>query len=228
MILNQDLQVVYEDNHLLVVIKPHRLLIQSDQSGSPTLFKQVCDWLKDKYQKPGNVYLGMVHRLDRPASGLVVFAKTSKAASRLSEQIRQRKVAKKYHLLVEGEPSLKQQTCVHYVTNPQSGRSEVFEVEKENTKRAELNYEVRSTKKGVSLVSVELITGRRHQIRAQMAYLGHSLLGDGRYGSQTPFLEGSIALAACELELVHPTQGNLMKFQLPADKDSVLRFWDAF
>lgn len=191
------------------------------------MFKQVCDWLKDKYQKPGNVYLGMVHRLDRPASGLVVFAKTSKAASRLSEQIRQKKVGKRYHLLVEGEPTMREQRCVHYVTDPESGRSEVYESEKAQTKRAELKYEVRASKKGISLVSVELITGRRHQIRSQMAFLGHPLLGDGRYGSKTPFLEGSIALVACELEVTHPTQGNLMKFILPVEKDSVLRFWDA-
>ena len=220
------LKVIYEDNHLLVVFKPHRLLIQGDHSKDPTLFKQACSWLKEKYQKPGNVYLGLIHRLDRPASGIVVFAKTSKAASRLSEQFREKSVKKIYHLLVEGQPVRDSGKCIHYLSDPLEGRAEVFETEKEGTKRAELNYRVIDSKNGGSLVEVELVTGRRHQIRAQMSSLGHPLWGDGRYGSKTPFVEGSIALVAGEISFSHPTKTERMRFELPSEYHSVKRFWN--
>lgn len=220
------LKVIYEDNHVLVVFKPHRLLIQADHSSDATLFKQTCSWLKEKYQKPGNVYLGLVHRLDRPASGLVVFAKTSKAASRLSEQFREKSVSKTYHLLVEGKPLRETGKCIHYLTDPLEGRAEVFEKEQEGCKRAELNYRVVESKNGLSFVEVELVTGRRHQIRAQMSSLGHSLLGDGRYGSKTPFAEGSIALVAGAIAFSHPTKSERMKFELPLEYHSVKRFWN--
>jgi len=224
--LDKELKVIFEDNHLLVVFKPHRLLIQSDESGSPTLFLQICQWIKEKYQKPGNVFLGMVHRLDRPASGLVVFAKTSKGASRLSEQIRAKAMKKKYQLIVQGELKTREGHCVHYLTNPGDGRSQVFETMVPESKRAELLYRVLGVKDGVSLVEVELITGRRHQIRAQMAHLGCPILGDGRYGSTQFFREGAIALVASELGFQHPTSPKELKFELPKELNSVARYWD--
>lgn len=224
--LETELKVIHEDNHLLVVFKPHRQLIQADQSGSPTLFLQICQWLKEKYQKPGNVFLGMVHRLDRPAAGLVVFAKTSKGASRLSEQIRAKTMRKKYQLIVQGEFKNPTGHCIHYLTDPQDGQSKVFEEMLEQTKKAELFYQVLEVKKGLSLVEVELITGRRHQIRAQMAYLGCPLLGDGRYGATVYFQEGSIALVASELEFIHPTTQQILRFELPKELNSVKRYWD--
>lgn len=224
--LTGQLKVIYEDNHVLVVFKPHRQLIQSDQSGSPTLFLQICQWLKEKYQKPGNVFLGMVHRLDRPAAGLVVFAKTSKGASRLSEQIRARAMKKKYQLIVQGEVTPPSGKCSHFLSVPNDGRSQIFDSQKEDTKKAELLYQVLETKKGLSLVEVDLITGRRHQIRAQMAHLGFPLLGDGRYGANLFFKEGSIALVASFLEFQHPTTQEVMRFDLPQELNSVKRFWD--
>jgi 23S rRNA pseudouridine1911/1915/1917 synthase len=226
--LESALKVVYEDNHVLVVFKPHRLLIQSDQSGSPTLFLQICEWLKEKYQKPGKVFLGMVHRLDRPAAGLVVFAKTSKGASRLSEQIRAKEMAKKYQILVQGEFTTPGGNCIHYLTDPGGGRSEVFEEPMKDTKKAELNYRVLGVKKGLSWVEVDLITGRRHQIRAQMAHLGFPIMGDGRYGASLFFREGSIALVASELGFKHPTTKETLVFVLPDELNSVKRFWDEY
>lgn len=227
---NQDLlpelKVIHEDNHLLLVFKPHRLLIQGDQSGSPTLFLQICEWLREKYQKPGNVFLGMVHRLDRPASGLVVFAKTSKGASRLSEQIRAKEMTKKYQLVVQGELKTSSGKCVHYLSDPESGRSQVFEEPREDTKKAELCYRVLGVKKGLSLIEVDLITGRRHQIRAQMAHLGFPIVGDGRYGATLFFKEGSIALVATQLGFKHPTTKEMMLFELPDELNSAKRFWD--
>ena len=226
--LGASLQVVYEDNHVLVVFKPHRRLVQSDQSGSPTLFLQICEWLKEKYQKPGNVFLGMVHRLDRPAAGLVVFAKTSKGASRLSEQIRAKEMKKKYQLLVQGEVKPPSGTCVHYLTDPEGGRSEVFEEPRESAKKAELAYQVLGVKKGLSLVEVDLITGRRHQIRAQMAHLGFPILGDGRYGASLFYKEGSIALVSSQLGFKHPTTKEELVFNIPDELNTVKRFWDEY
>ncbi|MFM8270656.1 MAG: RluA family pseudouridine synthase [Pseudomonadota bacterium] len=220
------LKVIHEDNHLLLVFKPHRQLIQSDQLGSPTLFLQICDWLKEKYQKPGKVFLGMVHRLDRPAAGLVVFAKTSKGASRLSEQIRAKEMKKKYQMVVQGEFKNSSGECVHYLSDPESGRSQVFDEPREHTKKAELFYRVLEVKKGLSLVEVDLITGRRHQIRAQMAHLGFPIVGDGRYGASLFFKEGSIALVATQLGFKHPTTREMMSFDLPDELNSAKRFFD--
>jgi 23S rRNA pseudouridine1911/1915/1917 synthase len=221
-----ELQVIYEDNHLLVVFKPHRLLIQSDQTSSPTLFKQACQWLKDKYKKPGNVYLGMINRLDRPVSGLVVFGKTSKASSRLSEQIRQKEVKKNYLAIVEGNLNPKKGSCTHYLTDPGNLKSLVFNEEKPGTKKAELKYEEEARQKENSLVKIELITGRRHQIRAQLSHLGCPIRGDGRYGAEHFFKEGSIALIAYELRFTHPTTGEGLVFQVPDSLNSVKQFWN--
>lgn len=225
-VLGCEPQVIYEDNHLLVVVKPHRALVQSDSSGSPTLFLQICNWLKIKYQKPGNVFLGLVHRLDRPASGLMVFAKTSKAASRLSEQIRSRKMEKKYEVIVEGVPSAVSGTLIHYLKSPEGlGPTQVFSEEAEGTKKAELSYEVLEQKEGQSLVEINLKTGRRHQIRAQLSHLGCPVRGDGRYGAKNFFQEGSVALVATQLSFLHPTNQKTMNFTLPEELNSVRQFW---
>ncbi len=219
-------RVLYEDNHLLVVVKPHRVLVQSDSSGSPTLFLQICQWLKNKYQKPGNVFLGLVHRLDRPASGLMVFAKTSKAASRLSEQIRSRKMQKKYEVIAEAIPPEASGTLIHYLKSPENlGASLVFPDEEEGTKKAELSYEVLDQRAGESLIEINLKTGRRHQIRAQLAHLGYPVRGDGKYGAKAFFKEGSIALVATQLSFLHPTTQKPLSFWLPEELNSVRQFW---
>jgi len=224
--LGDELQVVYEDNHLLVVVKPHRALIQSDHLGTPTFFMLVCKWLKEKYKKPGNVYLGLVHRLDRPASGLMVFAKTSKAASRLSEQIRQRKMEKNYEVIVEGVLAPASGSCAHYLRSAEgSGTTQVFLEETNETKRAELKYKVLHQNSRHSLLEIEMKTGRRHQIRAQMAFLGFPILGDGKYGAKNNFKEGSIALVATRLAFQHPTSLEPLVFQLPEKLNSVREFW---
>ncbi|NBX93792.1 MAG: RluA family pseudouridine synthase [Proteobacteria bacterium] len=221
-----DLHVLYEDNHLLLVFKPHRLLIQKDSTGDFTLFKQACLWLKQKYSKPGNVYLGLIHRLDRPASGIVIFAKTSKAASRLSEQFRAKTVEKKYMILVEGVPQLTQGKCLNYLSDPLDGRAEVHDLEVPGTKRSEMNYQVIGSKSGISLVEVELLTGRRHQIRAQMAHLGHPIVGDVRYGSKAVFSQGAVALVASSIAFEHPISKAVITFDLPDPLHSVRRYWN--
>ncbi|MFH0857757.1 MAG: RNA pseudouridine synthase [Candidatus Magasanikbacteria bacterium] len=192
-------EVLYEDNHLIAVWKPAGMLVQGDETGDTCLMDEVKQYLKEKYNKPGNVFLGLLHRLDRPVSGIVLFAKTSKGASRLSEQIRNHTVKKVYHALVTGNPP-KKGTLVHYILKDEKKNTvTVFDEPKKEALRAELEYTVLETDEKHSLVEVHLITGRPHQIRAQFSHIGHPLLGDTKYGSREKYAHGDIALSAVEL-----------------------------
>ncbi len=219
------IQILFEDNELIVVFKPHRTPIQKDKTGHPNLFEQVCLYLKEKHQVSEKIYLGMVHRIDRAASGIIVFAKTSQAANHLSEQFRNRTVEKFYEALVENKPNEQSGKLISYLSSPDEGPSLVYAVETQGTKKAELNFEVIGTKSQLSLVRIKLLTGRRHQIRAQLAAIGCPLLGDGKYGSKTPFLTGSIALVARELSFLHPTTNKVQQFQIPSSLSSVNQFY---
>lgn len=180
------LEVLYEDNHIIAVYKPAGMLVQGDHSGDPTLMDEVKYFLKQKYNKPGNVFLGMLHRLDRPVAGIVLFAKTSKGASRLSEQFRKRTIKKVYHCLVEGIPAPAQGTLVHFLKKDERTNTvEVSLTEVPDSQRAELDYEVVDVyDTGYALVKVVLKTGRSHQIRAQISSLGTPIVGDVKYGSK--------------------------------------------
>lgn len=184
-----ELKVLYEDNHLIAVYKPAGILTQGDRSKDVCMMDMVKDYLKEKYRKPYNVFLGLLHRLDRQVSGIVLFAKTSKGASRLSEQFRSRKVEKIYHAVVLGEPKQDREKLVSFLKKN----------EKENIKRAELFYEVLASNKKYSLLKIKLQTGRFHQIRVQLSSMGFPILGDIRYGA--PFLlpDKNIALSATSL-----------------------------
>lgn len=199
------IRILYEDNHLIGVLKPARVPIQEDESKDVSLLELTKAYLKAKYQKPGNVFLGLVHRLDRPVSGVVVFAKTSKAASRLSEVFRSRKVKKIYHALVEGKLE-GERRLEHYISKEEGNRVLVSEVEAEGSKRAVLEFGVIKCQDGSSLLEVELETGRKHQIRAQLAHIGHPIVGDAKYGSKREFREGEIALTSMQLEFPHPVK----------------------
>jgi 23S rRNA pseudouridine1911/1915/1917 synthase len=199
------LKVLYEDNHLIAVFKPAGILVQGDSSGEECLMDQVKDYLKEKYHKPGNVFLGLIHRLDRPVSGIVLFAKTSKGASRLSEQFRNHTVKKIYHALVETRnPALPLTgTLVNYLKkDSQKNKVTVFDEPAPETLRAELSYKVLEQKKDEAVVEIELKTGRPHQIRAQFAHVGHPLVGDVKYGAHQDF--SGIALCAVCLGFTHP------------------------
>ncbi len=204
------LRILFQDNHCIAVYKPPGLLTQSDQSREPSLLEQVRDWIKSEHGKPGNVYLGMVHRLDRPVAGAVLFAKTSKAASRLSEQIRERKAGKFYRAVVEGTPDPPASELVHYLCKQRSLKATVFPREAPDAKRAELSYRVLESAGGRSELEILLKTGRFHQIRAQLGFIGHPVVGDVKYGAQDPLPEGRIALYAQKLIFRHPvTKENL-------------------
>ena len=215
----KDLTIVFEDNHVIVAVKPAGVLSQADGSDAPDMLTLLKEYIKVTYAKPGNVFLGLLHRLDRPVSGLMVFAKTSKCASRISEQIRDRKVTKRYRAVVEGTFKDKKGTLTHYaLKDPKTNNTKIFEAGKapKDAKPVKLSYEVvaESDYKGkkISLVEIDLHTGRSHQIRTQLQYIGHPLLGDARYGSG--LYKGDIALQSFVLGFDHPITGERMEYSL--------------
>ncbi|MDY0407051.1 RluA family pseudouridine synthase [Virgibacillus sp. 179-BFC.A HS] len=205
---------IYEDNHLLVVEKPVNIPVQADKSHDTDLLTLLKQDLKKRYNKPGNVFLGLVHRLDRPVGGVMVFAKTSKAASRLSDTIRRKKLDKEYLAVVRGTPKKSKAKLEHYVAKDQRKNIvHVVSAQHKDAKKAELAYEVISQKKGLSLVSVKLYTGRPHQIRVQFAAIGCPLYGDQKYGQQVNKPGQQIALWANKLGFDHPVKKEYMTFE---------------
>ncbi|MBS0264232.1 MAG: RluA family pseudouridine synthase [Planctomycetes bacterium] len=202
----EPLQVLYEDNHCLAVWKPARLLTTGDQTGDESLQDQVRDYLKHKYNKPGNVFVGLVHRLDRPVSGVVLFARTSKGAARLSEQFRVGSIVKVYHAIVEGRFETPAGELVNYLLK--NHNTNVVQSVPRGTpgaKESRLRYQVLKSAGGLTRVEITPETGRSHQIRVQLAERGHPICGDGKYGSSRN-LQGTIALHAARLTFDHPTR----------------------
>ena len=209
-----DWPVLYEDNHLLALYKPAGLLVQGDNTQDISLLELGKSWLKERYGKPGQVFLGLVHRLDRPVAGVILFARTSKAAARLSEQFRSGKAKKCYLAIVEGTPNPKSGRLVHHIERTDRF-SRIVSEPSSLSQEARLTYRVLETFRSQSLVEVELETGRRHQIRLQLSHLGHPLLGDVRYGASAPLPQKQIALLAWELTVEHPTRKEPMTFRSP-------------
>ena len=207
------LNVIYEDNHIIVVEKPCNIPSQADKTGDEDMLTLIKSYIKEKYNKPGEVFLGLVHRLDRPVGGIMVFARTSKAASRLSESIRVKDFSKKYLAVVEGKFENKAGTLEDYLFKDETlNKSRVVSKDKKGAKLARLTYEVIEEHEDVSLVKINLETGRHHQIRVQFANSGHPLVGDQKYGKSNPGVQ--IALWAYELEFKHPTKDEIMKFNV--------------
>lgn len=204
--------LLYEDNHLLVVSKPAGLLSQEDHTGNPDLLTLCKAFIKERDQKPGNVFLGLVHRLDRPVSGVMVLAKTSKAASRISEQIRKRTVGKRYLAVVEGASPPSGYLDHHLLKDSSTNRSRVIASPRRGSKPAQLSFTTLQQSGEHSLLEVQLLTGRAHQIRVQLAHIGHPIAGDQKYGSgRFP----TIALHARSFTLMHPTTKEEMVFVAP-------------
>ncbi|MDD4211393.1 MAG: RluA family pseudouridine synthase [Clostridia bacterium] len=206
------LNIVYEDNHLLVVVKPQNVPTQEDRSKDKDLLSMLKDYLKEKYNKEGNVYLGLVHRLDRPTGGLLIFAKTSKAASRLSKAIRENNVEKHYLTCVLGTPKDKRTGLVNYLKkDTENNLVKIAPQSEEGAKRAELYYNVLEHNERFSLLEVNLQTGRSHQIRVQLAYIKHPIFGDAKYGGE--LVKGAhMALWAYKLKFEHPTTKQMLSF----------------
>jgi len=205
--------ILYEDNHLLVVEKPVNIPSQEDASGDMDLLTLLKEDLRVRYQKKGNVYLGLVHRLDRPVGGVMVFAKTSKGASRLSEQVRNRTLQKTYLAVVHGQPSPSEGRLEHYLLkDTRRNMVRVVSPNHPRGKKAILDFTSIETRDGFTLVRIELETGRSHQIRVQFATIGHPLYGDQKYGAHVNKPGEQIALWSSELRLLHPTRKERMHF----------------
>ena len=207
------LKIIYEDNHIIVVEKPVNIPSQSDKTGDKDLLTMIKEYLKEKYHKPGEAYLGLVHRLDRPVGGVMVYAKTSKAAARLSEQIRQKQFTKKYLVIVDGKMEQKQGILEDYLwKNERTNTSKVVEEGTKNAKYAKLEYEVLKyvPETNLSVLKIKLETGRHHQIRVQLSHAGHSIYGDQKYGSRGKGKQ--IALWAYELSFIHPITKEKLNF----------------
>ncbi len=219
----EDLQVLYEDNHIIVVVKPQNIPSQEDESGDKDMLTMVKEYVKVKENKPGNVYVGLVHRLDRPTGGVMVFAKTSKSASRLSEAMKSDEgFSKRYLAVVNGKPRDNRAKLVNYLKK--NARTNTVQVVPELTtgaKRAELDYVVLESKEKVSLVDVKLYTGRSHQIRVQLKNIGCPIYGDVRYGGDILAKGHNLALWSYELKLVHPTTKQNMTFRCYPPEDMV-------
>lgn len=212
------LDVLYEDNHLLVLNKPAGLPTMGTPEGTPTLLNVAKEYIKQKYQKPGNVYLGVMSRLDAPVTGVVLLARTSKAAARMTEQFRTHVVQKTYWTLVEGIPSPPSSTYTNWlIQDERHRRMHVVEADHLGAKEARLAYRTLSSDGRTALLEVELETGRKHQIRLQMAHHGHPVVGDRKYGSELKFPSG-IALHARRLVVAHPVRGEALVFEAPLPK----------
>jgi 23S rRNA pseudouridine1911/1915/1917 synthase len=208
------LEVIFEDNHQLVVNKPGGLLTQPSGTEQDSLEAMAKNWIKDRYQKPGNVFLEAIHRLDKPVSGVVLFARTSKALGRLQASMRDKRSHKLYLAVVEGVPSLHEAMLEHYLMHDDY-QSRIVQQNEPNAKLARLHYRIIGQKGGQSILEVILDTGRYHQIRAQLSAIGHPILGDVKYGSRSPYLPGFIALHHYCLQVPHPITDEMQTFKAP-------------
>lgn len=220
-----NLQVVYEDNHIIIVNKRAGDIVQGDKTGDKPLSDVVKDYIKEKYNKPGNVYLGVVHRLDRPTTGIVMFAKTSKALPRLNKLFADKKADKTYWALVKQMPLKPKDTLIHWLKkNPKNNKSTAYIKETSDSKKAILHYTVLKQLDNYFLVEIELETGRHHQIRVQLASIGCPIKGDLKYGFDRSNKDGSISLHARKLEFIHPVSKEKIEITAALPVDPV---WDA-
>lgn len=216
----KQLNVLYEDNQVVVVLKPHNMPSQADASGDMDLLSMVKAYVKEKYNKPGEAFIGLVHRLDRPTGGVMVFARTSKAAARLSEELKNGQMKKTYFAVCAGTPQAKEDTLINFLKKDEKENIvKIVTRGEEGNKRAELNYKVLEVKDGQSLVKVNIVTGRSHQIRVQLAGIGNPLVGDNKYGRSKFKASKNLGLWAGILEFVHPTTKEKMVFACPPDAE---------
>lgn len=220
-----NLQVLYEDNHIIIINKRVGDIVQGDQTGDKPLSDVVKEFIKDKYKKPGNVFLGVVHRLDRPTSGLVIFAKTSKALERLNKMLREKQIDKTYWAIVKNKPQKEQDTLNHYLKkNPKNNKSTVFKKEIKDSKKAILHYKVINELNNYFLLEIDLETGRHHQIRCQLSKIGCPIKGDLKYGFDRSNQGGGIHLHAREIRFIHPVTKNEICIIAATPKDVI---WNA-
>ena len=218
--------VVYEDNHIIIVNKTASEIVQGDKTGDKPLSETVKEYLKDKYNKPGNVFIGVPHRLDRPVSGLVVLAKTSKALARLNEMFRNGEVKKTYWAIVKDKPAKDEAILENYlVRNEKQNKSYAHDKEVPNSKKAVLHYSLIASSQNYYLLEVDLMTGRHHQIRCQLAKMGCPIKGDLKYGAKRSNPDGSICLHARKVKFIHPVSKKEIDVTAPVPNDNL---WNSF
>ena len=221
--------VVYEDNHIIVVNKTASEIVQADKTGDTPLSETVKQYLKEKYQKPGNVFIGVTHRLDRPVSGLVIFAKTSKALTRLNEMFRTSEVKKTYWAVVKNAPKETEGELVHFlVRNEKQNKSYAYDKEVPKSKKAVLDYRLIGRSENYYLLEVDLKTGRHHQIRCQLAKMGCPIKGDLKYGSPRSNRDGSICLHARRVRFTHPVSKELIELEAPLPEGNLWKGFELF
>lgn len=220
------MKIIYEDNHIIIVNKAPGEIVQGDKTGDEPLAETLKQWLKEKYNKPGNVFCGVVHRLDRPVGGLVVFAKTTKALTRLNEMFRNGKIEKTYWALSRNKPEQSEGRLVHFITTTEhNNKSYASLTERGNSKRAVLTYRLLGSSEHYNLIEVKLETGRKHQIRVQLSAIGCPIKGDLKYGDKRSNPDGSISLMARRICFVHPVSKQEIDVTAPLPEDSL---WQAF
>ncbi|MFY7672068.1 RluA family pseudouridine synthase [Tenacibaculum sp. MEBiC06402] len=221
-----NLLVLHEDNHLIIVNKRPGDIVQGDKTGDKPLSDVVKEYIKDKYNKPGNVYLGTVHRLDRPTSGVVIFARTSKALERLNKMLREKKIQKTYFAVVKGPLKKKEGTLVNFLKkNPKNNKSTAYSKEIDGSKKSILHYKVIKELDNYSLLEIDLETGRHHQIRCQLSTIGFPIKGDLKYGFSRSNKNGSIHLHARKISFTHPVSKELIEIKAPLPKNDSI--WEA-
>ncbi len=222
------MEVVYEDNHIIIVNKAPGEIVQGDKTGDKPLSEQVKEWIKEKYAKPGNVFCGVAHRLDRPVAGLVVFAKTSKALARLNEMFRNGDVDKTYWAISRNLPAKEEDTLTHYITSiEKTNKSYASNSPKEGAKEARLKYKVIAKGDKYCLIEVKLLTGRKHQIRTQLSAIGCPVKGDLKYGDKRSNPDGGISLLARRISFVHPVSKKPIEVTAPVPDDNLWRALEA-
>lgn len=209
-------RILFEDNHLIIVNKLNNEPVQGDISGDLCLLEKVRNYIRITYRKQGNVFCGLVHRIDRPVSGAVIFAKTSKALARMNQEVKDRKIEKSYLALTENSIDPPEGILQNYLRkNEQQNKSYISEIMKEGYKKAELRYQIIGFSKSYTIISIQLITGRHHQIRAQLAHAGAPIKGDLKYGARRSNKDGSISLHAAKLRFEHPVSHTIIEIEAP-------------
>lgn len=220
------MDVLYEDNHIIIVNKHSGEIVQGDKTGDKPLSDIVKEYIKEKYAKPGNVFLGVVHRLDRPVSGTVVFARTSKALTRLNEAFRNSEVRKTYWAVTQNCPEQTEGTLTNWIVRKEAqNKSYAYDREVPNSKKAILNYKVIAHSDRYHLIEVQLITGRHHQIRCQLAHMGCPIKGDLKYGAKRSNPDGSISLMSRSVSFTHPVTKEMIEVKAPVPEDNL---WKSF
>ena len=221
----ENLQILFEDNHIIIVNKRAGDITQGDKTGDKPLSDVVKEYIKDKYDKPGNVYLGVVHRLDRPTSGIIIFAKTSKSLERLNKMLREKTINKTYWAVVKNHPKKEKDTLINFLKkNPKNNKSTAYPKEIDGSKKAILHYAVIKKLDNYSLIEVDLETGRHHQIRSQLSNIGCPIKGDLKYGFDRSNKDGSIHLHARRIQFIHPVTKEQVTVTAPTPKEVI---WNA-